>query len=96
MTEKTEIAILRAQTGGLGRLEEIVVVGCWLFVANSNQSRSQHSFEHLILILCVNLSYLPAIVSSAADFSWRGYTFPFSPQSGFGFSYPAVSYLVSF
>ena len=96
MTEKTEIAILRAQTGGLGRLEEIVVVGCWLFVANSNQSRSQHSFEHLTFILFINLSYLPAIVSFAADFSWRGYTVPFSPQSGFGFSYPAVSYLVSF
>ena len=70
--------------------------GCWLFVANSNQSRSQHSFEYLAFILFVNLSYLPAIVSSAADFSWRGYTFPFSPQSGFGFSYPAVFYLVSF
>ena len=70
--------------------------GCWLFVANSNQSRSQHSFEYLTFILFVNLSYLPAIVSSAADFSWRGYTFPFSPQSGFGFSYPAVFYLVSF
>ena len=69
----------------------------WLFVSNSNnQSRSQHSFEHLTFILFVNLSYLTAIVTSAADFSWRGYTFSFPSQSSFGFSYPAVSYLVSF
>ena len=60
-----------------------MVVGCWLFVANSNQSRSQHSFEHLTFILFVNLSYLPAIVSSAADFSWWGVYVPFFPTKWF-------------
>ena len=73
-----------------------MVVGCWLFVANSNQSRSQHSFEHLTFILIVNLSHLLAIVSSAADFSWRGYTFPFSPQSGFWVFVSGSCVLLSF
>ena len=60
-----------------------MVVGCWFFVANSNQSRSQHSFEYLAFILFVNLSYLPAIVSSAADIQLAGVYVPFFPTKWF-------------
>ena len=76
------------------------------------KSLDQHTFELLTFILLANFvtfvyvgiwqlvfAYLcPRVVSTAADhdFGKQGCTFPFFPQSAFGFSYLALSYLVSF
>ena len=74
-------------------------------------SLGQHSFELLTFIVFAIFQVLylfeafwqlvfaylcPRVVGTTADFSRWGRYVPFFPQSGFGFSYPAVSYLVSF
>ena len=88
-------------------LFEICLVVCCKF-----KSLDQHTFELLTFILFANFvtfvyvgiwqlvfAYLcPRVVSTAADhdFGKQGCTFPFFPQSAFGFSSLALSYLVSF
>ena len=100
--EGTEIAILPAWTRGLGQLGYI-----WSFVANVNQSRStfiqapnfycQFCCTCLLAFsshkfLCTFSPQLPAPQLLLAGWGISSLL----SLSGCGFSYPAVSYLVSF
>ena len=101
----TEIAILPARTREWAGKEEFSK-----YVANFNQSRSAFIRAPNVYFICYISSVLFVCSLVAASFcvplppgcrhrsclQQVGTYVPFFPQSGFGFSYPAVLYLVSF
>ena len=110
ITEQTEIAILPALTRGLGRLRGIVgsfLRHVFWYVVNLNEFRSAYIrapnfyFYFPILLYFIGFWQLvfayfcPRVVGTTADFQHVGGYVPFFPQSGFGFSYSAVTYSVS-